>query len=175
MTSVQRRAGRSSERPPLLSVQTITQLRWWSTSQRVVAAVVFVVVFVVIGEIGQTLPPANVGRMYPVEWWNWVTLAVSAAIIGLIVATFVRPGGRRALAGAGSGSAGTIAAIVMACPVCSPLAIPLLGTGGLLAFLVPDRGWIALASIVVLALTLLLRLRAASSCAISLPPPAPVS
>ncbi len=62
MTSVQRRAGRSSERPPLLSAQTITQLRWWSTSQRVVAAVVFVVVFVAIGEIGQTLPPANVGR-----------------------------------------------------------------------------------------------------------------
>jgi len=109
---------RSSERPPLLSVQTVTQLRWWSTSQRVVAAVVFVVVFVVIGEVGQTLPPANVRRMYPVEWWNWVTLAVSAVsavsaaliglgLIGLIVATFVRQGGRRARAGAGSGSAGT--------------------------------------------------------------------
>ena len=104
---------RSSERPPLLSVQTVTQLRWWSTSQRVVAAVVCVVVFVVIGEVGQTLPPANVRRMYPVEWWNWVTLAVSAVsaaligLIGLIVATFVRQGGRRARAGAGSGSAGT--------------------------------------------------------------------
>jgi len=175
MTSIQRRTDRSPGRPPLLSGQTITQLRWWSTPQRVVAAVVFVVAFVVIGEVGQTLPPENAGRTYPVEWWNWVTLAVSAALLGLIVATFVRPGGRRALAGAGSGSAGTIAAIVMACPVCSPLAIPLLGTGGLLAFLVPDRGWIALASIVLLALTLLLRLRAASSCAVSLPPPAPVA
>ncbi len=165
MTTTQRRAGRSSGRVPLLSMQTIMQLRWWSTPQRLVAAVVFVVVFVVIGEVGQTLPPADAGRTYPVEWWNWVTLAVSAALIGLIVATFVRPGGHRALTGAGSGSAGTIAAIVMAC-----LAIPLLGTGGLLAFLVPDRGLIALASIVLLALTLLLRLRAATSCAVSLPP-----
>jgi hypothetical protein len=175
MTSVQRRTGRSSGRPPLLSMQKIAQLRWWSTPQRLVAAVVFVLIFGVIGEVGQTLPPANAGRTFPVQWWNWVTLAASAALIGLIVATFIRPGGRRALAGAGSGSAGTIAAIVMACPVCSPLAIPLLGTGGLLAFLVPDRGWIALASIVLLALTLLLRLRAASSCAISLPPRAPVA
>ena len=74
------------------------------------------------------------------QWWNGVTLAVSAALLGLIAATFAAPGGRRVLAGAGSGSAGTVAAIVMACPVCSPLAIPLLGTGGLLAFLVPDRG-----------------------------------
>jgi len=175
MTSTQRRLGRSSGRVPLLSMQTIMQLRWWSTPQRLVAAVVFVVVFGVIGEVGQTLPPADAGRTYPVEWWNWVTLAVSAALIGLIVATFVRPGGHRALAGAGSGSAGTIAAIVMACPVCSPLAIPLLGTGGLLAFLVPDRGLIALASIVLLAITLLLRLRAATSCAVSLPPRVPVA
>jgi len=175
MRSIKLRTGRSTGRPPLLSVQTIMQIRWWSTPQRYVAAVVFVLAFVVIGEVGETLPPANTGRVYPVEWWNWVTLAVSAALIGMIAATFVRPGGRRALAGAGSGSAGTIAAIVMACPVCSPLAIPLLGTGGLLAFLVPDRGWIALASIVLLALTLLLRLRAASSCAVNLGPLAPAS
>jgi len=175
MSSIQRRTGRSLGRPPLLSMQTVTQLRWLSTPQRLVAVVVFVLVFVIIGEVGQTLPPTNAGRTYPVEWWNWVTLAVSAALIGLIAATFVRQGGRRALAGASSGSAGTIAAIVMACPVCSPLAIPLLGTGGALAFLVPGRGLIALASIVLLALTLLLRLRAASSCAVGLPPLAPVA
>lgn len=175
MRSIELRTGRSTGRPPLLSVQPIMQIRWWSTAQRYVAAIVFVLAFVVIGEVGETLPPANTGRVYPVEWWNWVTLAVSAALIGMIAATFVRPGGRRALAGAGSGSAGTIAAVVMACPVCSPLAIPLLGTGGVLAFLVPDRGWIALASIGLLALTLLLRLRAASSCAVNLGPLAPAS
>ncbi len=175
MRSMKPRTDRSTRRPPLLSVQTIMQIRWWSTPQWQVAAVGFVLAFVVIGEVGETLPPANTGRLYPVEWWNWVTLALSAALIGLIAATFVRPGGRRALAGAGSGSAGTIAAIVMACPVCSPLAIPLLGTGGLLAFLVPDRGWIALASIVLLAITLLLRLRAANSCKVNLGPLAPAS
>jgi hypothetical protein len=175
MTSTQRRTGRSPARTPLLSKQALMQLRWWSSSQWLVAGVVFVLAFVVIGQVGQTLPPTNAGRTYPVEWWNWVTLPLSAALLGLIAGTFVRPGGRRVLAGAGSGSAGTVAAVVMACPVCSPLAIPLLGTSGALAFLVPDRGLIALASLLLLVITLLLRLRAASSCAVSLAPLAPAA
>lgn len=161
---------RSTGRPALLSVTTLMQPRWWSPGQWRLAAAVSVFAFLITGEVGQTLPPESVGRMYPVEWWNWVTLVASAVLIGLIAATFAVPGGRRGLAGAGSGSAGTFAAIVMACPVCSPLAIPLLGTGGLLAVLVPDRGWLALASVVLLALTLLLRLRAATTCAVNLGP-----
>lgn len=146
------------------------QPRWWSSGQWRLAAAVSVFAFLIIGEIGETLPPESVGRVYPVEWWNWATLFASAVLIGLIgliAATFAAPGGRRGLASAGSGSAGTVAAIVMACPVCSPLAIPLLGTGGLLAFLTPDRGWVALASVVLLGVTLLLRLRASATCAVN--------
>ncbi len=170
MTHIRTRFGTSTGRPALLSAATLTQPRWWSVGQWRLSAAVFVIAFLLIGEIGQTLPPESAGRMYPIEWWNWVTLLTSAALIGLIAATFAVPGGRRGLAGAGSGSAGTVAAVVMACPVCSPLAIPLLGTGGFLAFLVPDRGWVALASVVLLALTLLLRLRAATTCAVNLGP-----
>ena len=47
----------------------------------------------------------------------------------------------------------------MACPVCNPLAIPAFGTAGVLSFLAPYRGVIALLSIALLVLTLLLRLR----------------
>lgn len=155
---------RGSGRPPLLSGATIAPLRWWTGRQWRVSALGAAVAFVLIGEVGETLPPASVGRMYPVLWWNWVTLGVTAVLLGLVAATFVGPAGRRLLGGAGSGSAGAVAAIAMACPICSPLAIPLLGTGGLLAFLTPDRGWIALAAVVVLSFTLLLRLRAAGSC-----------
>ncbi len=52
----------------------------------------------------------------------------------------------------------------MACPVCNPLAIPLFGSAGVLSFLAPERGVIALLSVALLALTLLLRLRTARSC-----------
>ena len=167
MMNIKSRIGTPANRPPLLSATTLMQLRWWSPWQWRLAAAVFVFAFLVIGEIGQTLPPESVGRMYPVEWWNWVTLVASAALIGLIAGTFAVPGSRRGRATAGAGSAGTVAAIVMACPVCSPLAIPLLGAGGFLAFLVPDRGWLALASVLLLALTLLLRLRASTTCAVN--------
>lgn len=159
------------DRPALLSATTLMQPRWWSPGQWRLGAAVSVLAFLLIGEIGQTLPPESVGRTYPVEWWNWATLIASAVLIGLIAVTFAVPGGRRGRAGAGAGSAGTVAAIVMACPVCSPLAIPLLGTGGFLAFLVPERGWLALASVVMLMLTLLLRLRASTTCAVNLGPP----
>jgi hypothetical protein len=47
----------------------------------------------------------------------------------------------------------------MACPVCNPLAIPVFGAADVLSFLAPYRGLIAPISIVLLALTLLLRLR----------------
>ena len=151
-----------------MSSATILQMRWWSGRQWGVTAAAFAVAFVLIGEVGETLPPASVGRMYPVLWWNWVTLAVCSVLFGLIAATFVGPGARRPLGGAASGSAGVVAAVAMACPVCSPLALPLLGTGGVLAFLLPDRGWIALAAVAVLSLTLLLRLRdtSAAGCAV---------
>lgn len=154
----------SPGRPPVVLHATVLQLRWWTAHQWRLVGVGFVLAFVVIGEVGQTLPPTNVGRVYPVQWWNWVTLLISAALIGLIVGTFAAPGGRRAVAGAGSGAGGVVAAMAMACPVCSPLALPLLGAGGLLAFLTPDRLWLALASIVLLAATLLLRLRASAAC-----------
>ena len=52
----------------------------------------------------------------------------------------------------------------MACPVCNPLAIPLFGAAGVLSFLAPERGLIALLSIALLAVTLLLRLRTTQAC-----------
>ena len=153
-----------TRRPPLISRVTVAPLRYWPRERWTTAAGVGAVAFVLIGEVGQTLPPASVGRMYPVLWWNWVTLVASAVLLGLIAATFLGSVRQRVLGGTGGGAAGIVAAVAMACPVCSPLAIPLLGAGGVLAFLAPDRGWIALAALLVLGVTLLMRLRAEVSC-----------
>jgi hypothetical protein len=52
----------------------------------------------------------------------------------------------------------------MACPVCNPIGIPVFGAAGVLSFLAPYRGVIALASVAFLALTLALRLRTTRTC-----------
>jgi hypothetical protein len=159
----------SNPKPPLLSRATLAQLRSFSPRQWRFAAVVSVAALIAIGTVGQTLPWASSGRVYKIEWWNWATLTASSLLGGLIAATFLTPAGRRVRAAASSGLTGTGAAIVMACPVCSPLAVPLLGAGGALAFFRGDRGWLALASVLILGVTLLMRLRASTSCAVRPP------
>jgi hypothetical protein len=61
----------------------------------------------------------------------------------------------------------------MACPVCNPLAIPIFGAAGVLSFLAPYRGLVALLSIVLLVVTLLLRLRTTQACQLVQPPGQP--
>src|SRR5579859_94742 len=151
-------------RAALPNRSTLLPLQWWTPGQWLIAAATCVVLFVVIGEVGQTLPPTSSDRTYPIEWWNYLTLFADSALMGLVVGTFLVPAGHRVAAAGGSGFAGSVAAIVMACPVCSPLAIPLLGAGGALSFLRGDRALLALLSVLALGLTLVLRLNTSMSC-----------
>jgi len=156
------------------------QLRTWSRRQWKVAGWSYLGALLVMGAVGETLPGAQAGRVVPVQWWNYVTLALSPPLIALIAATFV-PGGqpkktrrRQAAEASVGGVAGTLA---MACPVCNPLAIPIFGAAGVLSFLAPERGLIALLSIALLAVTLVLRLRTTQACKVTStrePDPEPV-
>ena len=154
----------------------IGQLAAWSRRQWKVAGWSYLAALLIMGGIGETLPGASVGRVVPIEWWNYVTLILSPPLIALIVATFVPPAqprnGRR-WAEAGTGAGGAAGTLAMACPVCNPLAIPLFGAAGVLSFLAPYRGLIALLSVALLALTLLLRLRTTRACQLTPPADAP--
>jgi hypothetical protein len=154
-------------RHALLRGAPVQQMAMWSRRQWRAAGWSYLVALLIMGVAGETLPGASAGRVAPVQWWNYVTLALSPPLIALIVATFVPAGQsrrawRRAKAGVGAGGvAGTVA---MACPVCNPIAIPVFGAAGVLSFLAPYRGVIALASVAFLALTLALRLRTTRTC-----------
>ena len=145
----------------------VQQMAMWSRRQWKVAGWSYLVALLLMGVAGETLPGASAGRVVPVQWWNYVTLVLSPPLIALIAATFVPPGqprkGRR-WAKTGTGVGGAAGTLAMACPVCNPLAIPLFGAAGVLSFLAPYRGLIALLSIVLLAVTLLVRLRTTRSC-----------
>jgi hypothetical protein len=132
-----------------------------------VAGWTYLTALLIMGVAGETLPGASIGRIVPIQWWNYVALALSPPLIALISATFVTPGQprrSRRLGKTGAGIGGAAGTLAMACPVCNPLAIPIFGAAGVLSFLAPYRGIIALLSIVLLAVTLLIRLRTARTC-----------
>src|SRR5215469_12256109 len=145
----------------------VEQLAAFSRRQWRVAVWSYLAALLIMGVAGETLPGASVGRIVPIRWWNYVTLILSPPLIALIAATFVprgQPRSSRRWGKTGTGVGGAAGALAMACPVCNPLAIPVFGAAGILSFLAPYRGLIALASIVLLAVTLLLRLRTTRSC-----------
>lgn len=153
----------------------VRQVAAWPRRQWRVAGWSYLAALLVMGVAGETLPGASAGRIVPVRWWNYVTLVLSPPLIALIAATFVTPGQprrSRRLAKAGTGAGGAAGTLAMACPACNPLAIPVFGAAGVLSFLAPYRGLIALLSVALLALTLLLRLRTARACQLA-PPPGP--
>lgn len=148
----------------------VQQIAMWSRRQWKVAGWSYLIALLLMGAAGETLPGASVGRVTPIQWWNYVTLVLSPPLIALIVATFVPVGQsrwarRRGKAGAGVG--GLVGTVAMACPVCNPIAIPIFGVAGVLSFLAPYRGLIALASVALLALTLVLRLRTTQVCQVA--------
>jgi hypothetical protein len=139
----------------------------FSRRQWKVAGWSYLAALVIMGVAGETLPGASVGRVVPIQWWNYVTLILSPPLISLIAGTFVtagQPRKSRRLAKAGTGIGGAAGTLAMACPVCNPLAIPIFGAAGVLSFLAPYRGIVALLSIVLLAITLLIRLRTTRTC-----------
>jgi len=145
----------------------VRQVASFSRRQWKVAGWSYPAALLIMGVAGETLPGASVGRVVPIRWWNYVTLVMSPPLIALIAATFVPPGqpqrGRR-WAKTGTGVGGAAGTLAMACPVCNPLAIPIFGAAGVLSFLAPYRDLVALLSIVLLAVTLLIRLRTTRTC-----------
>jgi len=151
----------------------VQQLVLFSQRQWKVAGWSYLTALLIMGVAGETLPGASVGRVVPTQWWNYVTLVLSPPLIALIAATFVPPGQprrSRRWGKTGTGIGGAAGTLAMACPVCNPLAIPIFGAAGVLSFLAPYRGIIALLSIVLLAVTLLIRLRTTQTCQLTPPP-----
>src|SRR5262249_50617490 len=145
----------------------VQQLATFSRRQWKVAGWGYLAALLIMGVAGGTLPRAAVGRVGPLPWGDYVPLVLSPPPIALLAATFVTPRpprkGRR-WAKTGTGAGGAAGTLAMACPVCNPLAIPIFGAAGVLSFLAPYRGFIALLSIVLLAVTLLIRLRTTRAC-----------
>jgi H+/Cl- antiporter ClcA len=149
----------------------------WTRRQWLTAAIASVVVALAIGLPTDVIPNPVFGRPVDITWWSYPTLVVTAVLGGLLAATYVRVGARPAAADAGGeveidrpGKLGSLGGLLgffaVGCPVCNKLVVIALGTTGTLEWFAPAQPILAVASIVLLAWALRVRLRGATSCPI---------
>lgn len=152
------------QRPP----GALATLAAWPARQWLIAAALGVGVFLVVGMPTGVVPTPVFGRPVPVTWWAPWSLAVTAVLGGLVLATWVRtsaPGvsdDERPLRRAGIG--GLLAYLAVGCPVCNKLVVAAVGTSGALSWFAPLQPVLAVASVVVLAVALRARLRSLAGC-----------
>ncbi|MEU0681308.1 MULTISPECIES: hypothetical protein [Streptomyces] len=148
-------------------------MRTWPVRRWVVALAVTVLAALVIGVPTGVISTPLYTRMTPVLWWNYPVWAVTSALEGLLVATYVRgaepapqdqevsasrPRTARALAAA------VLSAFAVGCPICNKLVVLAIGVSGAMSFWAPAQPVLALASIALLAHALVRRLRTAEAC-----------
>lgn len=105
-------------------------------------------------------------RMTPVTWWDYPVWALSAVLVGLTAATYVRDrdGAGRPGSGGRTLGAALLATFAVGCPICNKLVVALIGVSGALNYWAPLQPVLGVLSIGLLAIGLFVRLRGASAC-----------
>ena len=161
--------------PRTLQLFWIRQLRSWSPRRWAVALVIAGIVAVVTGVPTDVVPTSLYRRMTPVVWWNYPIWALSAVLTGLVVATYVRIGERRATVRQGGGgvAGGLLSFFAVGCPICNKLVVAMLGVGGAVTYFAPIQPLLGVAGLALLAATFAVRLRQLAACAAVIRSPAP--
>ena len=122
----------------------------------------------VVGVPTRLVPNPVFARMTPVTWWAWPVWAVTAALGGLLLATYVRdrhaPPPVETAGGGAAATGGLLSVFAVGCPVCNKLVVLALGMTGALKVFAPLQPLLALASVALLGWALRTRLRYATAC-----------
>ncbi len=170
---------RSDPVSSLATLRTWTARQWWS------AAVVGAGVALAVGLPTDVIPNPVFGRPVPVTWWSYPVLALTAAMGGVLIATYVRPTSDletdtedgRSPAGTSieleaeaerqaktGGVAGMLSFFAVGCPVCNKIVLVALGTAGARQWFEPFQPVLAVASLLLLGYALMARLTSARAC-----------
>jgi hypothetical protein len=120
---------------------------------------------VVLGVPTAVIPNPFFIRMTPIEDFNVIVLLASAPLVGLLLATYIRPPRHatthdRREPGAGRATFGGVAAyLAIGCPICNKVVVAALGVSGALSIFAPIQPLIGAASVALLSGTLAWRLR----------------
>ena len=137
-------------------------LRWL---RRAEAAVVGgVVSALLMGVPTDVVPNPWFTRMTPVRPLDYVLLAVTSVVLGLLAATYV--GGGRAAGGGRGAAGGGLTGLAIGCPVCNKVVVALIGTSGAVSWFGPIQPLLGALGAALAAWALYLRVRPAASCAV---------
>lgn len=156
-------------------------LRAWDRRRRLTALVMTVVGVVVVAVPTDLIDTPVFGREVPPTWWAWPALLTSAALAGLLVATYVRDADappppadevpeedRRSRFWGGAG--GLLTFFAVGCPVCNKLVLIALGTSGAMTYFEPVQPVLSLGALALLVWALTRRLRGQVACAVPAEP-----
>jgi len=162
---------------PTVSLRTISRtagslefgsMRSWPARRWVVGIATAVLAGLAMGVPTGIVRTSLYSRMLPVTWWDYPVWAVSAVLLGLTAATYVRVGGTAVAANHSRRTAGAtiLSTFAVGCPICNKLVVALIGVSGALSYWAPLQPVLGVLSIAVLLTGLVVRLRGQRSCAL---------
>ncbi|WP_202976986.1 hypothetical protein [Ornithinimicrobium flavum] len=141
--------------------------RWWSALAAAVGTVLLIGIPTVL------VPNPVFGREIATTSWAWPVLLVTAALSGLVLASYVREpgrvaappvpdsGGRRGMLG------GVLTFFAVGCPVCNKIVLLALGYAGALQWFAPVQPVLAALAVIALGWALHARLSGERACAVA--------
>lgn len=142
----------------------------WPARRWVAAVAGAVTTTVVIAVPTDLIDTPYFSRDVAVTWWAWPVLVVTAALSGLLLATYVAAGAGTGETAVGRGEprtgvlGATLSLFAVGCPVCNKIVLVALGYSGAMSWFAPAQPVLAAASVVLLAWALRRRLAAERAC-----------
>lgn len=153
----------------VVGMSSIDALRLWSARRWLTALVAGIGVAVLVALPTAVIPNPIFGRAIEVTWWSYPVVILSGIFGGLLIATYIRePGHEEVNKAAKVGTVGGfLAFFAVGCPVCNKLVLLALGTSGAMTWFAPLQPILAVASVILMAWALRIRLRGMTSCEVS--------
>lgn len=143
----------------------------WDRRRIAVAVAAAALSAVVIGVATVLIPNSLFARDIPPVWWDYPVWILTSMLIGMLIASYVRgtdvesekrPG---VLGGVG----GMLGWFAVGCPVCNKIALLALGYTGALTYFAPLQPILAAASVALLLVAVIIRLKGQYSCPLPSP------
>ena len=126
---------------------------------------------VVIGVATVLIPNSLFARDIPPVWWDYPVWILTAVLIGMLIASYVRGTDVESEKRSGvlGGVGGMLGWFAVGCPVCNKIALLALGYTGALTYFAPLQPILAAASVALLLVAVIIRLKGQYSCPLPSP------